>query len=479
MGLQELGITTPRVKPNASAHIKCHRSSERLQKPLGLGWDLPLNWKEVAIAKMDEMRKKFRSVQDYLDICVRCGACADKCHFFLGTGDPKNMPVARAELFRSVYRKYFTLSGKLFGKYVGARELTKEVLDEWFTYFYQCSECRRCSLFCPYGIDTAEITMAAREVLHSVGMSTKYVTEVLNKVYTVGNNLGIPPKAQKYSAEFLEQDIKDLSGLTIKIPVDKKDADILFVPAGADIFVNTDTLVGYAKIFHAVGANWTMSTYASEIANFGIFFGYPWMRKANKRVVDTAKEWGVKMIIHGECGNAWRAWKNFADTLNGPLDIPSMHICEYTADLIRKGRLKFDKSKNDIYKVTYHDPCNVARAGGANMLEEPRFILKHVCNNFVEMHPDTIREKTFCCGGGGGLLADEIMELRVKGGMPRGKAVAATGANFIATICAICKAQLPNVTKEYAPAVEKVGGVSELVGNALTPYLTDTPGVLR
>jgi ferredoxin len=129
-------------------------------------WNLPENWKEIILEGLRDRLKKYRSLQIFMDTCVRCGACADKCHFFLGSGDPKNMPVLRAELLRSVYRRDFTTAGKMLGKMVGARDLTPEVLKEWFYYFYQCTECRRCSVFCPYGIDTAEITMMVRELLH-------------------------------------------------------------------------------------------------------------------------------------------------------------------------------------------------------------------------------------------------------------------------------------------------------------------------
>ena len=108
---------------------------------------------------MRERLDKYRSLKVFMDICVRCGACADKCHFYLGSGDPKNMPVLRAELLRSVYRKEFSLAGRIMGKMVGARDLTEDVVKEWFMYFFQCTECRRCSLFCPYGIDTAEVTI--------------------------------------------------------------------------------------------------------------------------------------------------------------------------------------------------------------------------------------------------------------------------------------------------------------------------------
>ncbi len=176
-------------------------------------FQLPPDWKEIFIKNLGEFRKKYRSWQLYLDICVRCGACADKCHFFLGTQDPKNMPMGRAELLRSVYRRYYTIGGRLFGSLAGARDLTEDVIKEFYSYFYECTECRRCSIFCPYGIDTAEITAMARELLTSIGLSTKYTTEVIAKLYLTGNNMGIPPKAFYRTAEVAEEEIKDETGV--------------------------------------------------------------------------------------------------------------------------------------------------------------------------------------------------------------------------------------------------------------------------
>ena len=63
---------------------------------------------------MAELLDRYRSLRVYMDACVHCGACSDKCHYFLGTGDPKNMPVARQDLMRGVYRRYFTFAGKHF-----------------------------------------------------------------------------------------------------------------------------------------------------------------------------------------------------------------------------------------------------------------------------------------------------------------------------------------------------------------------------
>jgi Fe-S oxidoreductase len=147
------------------------------------------------------------------------------------------------------------------------------------------------------------------------------------------------------------------------------------------------------------------------------------------------------------------------------LEVPyPVHICQFTLDLIRRGALKLDKSGNDDVLVTYHDPCNVARAG--QLTEEPREIIHAVCNRFVEMPANTIREKTFCCGSGGGLLTDEIMPVRWAGGKPRAEACRFTGANYLATPCAICKAGLPEVMKHWKVDCT-VGGVHDLVSKAL------------
>jgi Fe-S oxidoreductase len=377
------------------------------------------------------------------------------------------MPVARAELLRRVYRRYFTVAGRLLGEAVDASDLTEDLLRDWYTYFYQCSECRRCSVYCPYGIDTAEITMAAREIMAEIGVGTKYVTEVIAKVYETGNNLGIWPDAWIDSNKFLEQELFEETGRKIRMPVNEKNAEVLLVVPSADNFVNTDTMMAYGVIFHAAGVSWTTSTYASEAGNFGLFLDFYNLRKCNKRILDAARELNAKRIIWGECGHAWRAGM-YTDTLNGPLDWinPSypVHILEWTQEMIKKGTFHIDKSANDPFLVTYHDPCNPARAHG--LLEEPRFVVRSVVNRFIEMPPNAIRESTFCCGGGAGLLTDEIMPLRMAGGRPRAEACRSTGANVLATPCAICKANLPLVMEHWkVPA--RVSGVIDLLSRAI------------
>jgi Fe-S oxidoreductase len=462
-------LRPPDLREAASGAVRCHPSKPKDTRAINLPAERVPNWQAAGVAKLGELLESNKALRVFMDICVRCGACADKCQFFLGTGDPQNMPVARAELLRKVYRRYFTPGGRWAPGAAAAADFDEATLDEWYTYFYQCSQCRRCSVFCPYGIDTAEITTAAREIMAAVGVSTKYVTEVVAKVYEQGNNLGIPPAAWKDNCEFLEEDVLEQTGAAVRFPVDDCGAEVLLVPPSADNFANTDTMIGYAKLFHVLGVSWTTSTYCNEAGNFGLFLNYENLKKVNARILEAARALGVKRIIWGECGHAWKA-AVLTPALNGPMDEfdppQPYHISQYAAAMIRKGALngRIDKTANDAYVVTYHDPCNPARAG--QLIEEPREILRACVNHFVEMPASAIREKTFCCGAGGGLLTDELMPIRMAGGKPRAMAVKHTKANFLATICAICKAQLPESMKYWDVPVE-VGGVIQLLGNAL------------
>ncbi|MEO8119986.1 MAG: (Fe-S)-binding protein, partial [Rhodoferax sp.] len=287
----------PLVQVGAMSHLKPFIAAAPIQKAIGFPEALVEDWQAKALAKMGELLGKYRSLQVYMDACVHCGACSDKCHYFLGTGDPKNMPVARQDLMRKIYRRYFTFAGKYFPKLVGAVDLTREVLDEWYSYFNQCSECRRCSVFCPYGIDTAEVTMAAREIMDSIGMGQKYSNEIIGKVHRIGNNLGIPGPALENTLEGLEEDTKDDTGLDIKFPLNVKGAEVLLITPSADFFSepHVESLIGYAKVFHAAGISWTLSSHASEAGNFGMFIGnYEQMRNISLRVREAALELGVK-----------------------------------------------------------------------------------------------------------------------------------------------------------------------------------------
>ena len=491
--------TQPEIRPG----IACYGSKSKDLKyvdmpnprdwsPFDDDWKLPENWEETIHEGFKDRLDRFRSFKLFMDICVRCGACADKCHFFIGSGDPKNMPVMRAELLRSVYRKKFTVGGKLLGRLAGARELTEDALKELWYYLYQCTECRRCSLFCPYGIDMAEITIMGRELTNLVGLNIDWIAAPVANCYRTGNHLGIQPHAYKDMLDFFTDEIEDITGLRMEQDLNRKGAEILFITPSGDVFADpgTFTCMGYMMLFHylkGLGLDITWSTYASEGGNFGYFTSHEMAKRLNAKMYAEAKRLGVKWILGGECGHMWRVLNQYMDTFNGPADFleepvspitgtrfenakttKMTHIIEFTADLIKNNKLKLDPSRNDNLKVTFHDSCNPAR--GMGILEEPRYVIKNVCNNFYEMPPSTIREQTFCCGSGAGLNAGENMELRMRGGLPRANAVKFVhekhDVNMLACICAIDRAVLPNLMEYWVPEVD-VTGVHEMVANAL------------
>lgn len=484
------GIACYGGKPKNLAYVGMPNPRE--WSPFEEDWKLPENWKKIVLDGLRERLGRFRSLKIFMDICVRCGACADKCHFFIGGADPKNMPVLRAELLRSVYRKEYTTAGKLMGRMVGARELTVDVLKEWWSYFFQCTECRRCSLFCPYGIDTAEITIIGRELLNLLGLNIDWISAPVANCYRTGNHLGIQPHAYKDMIDFFLDDIEEITGIRLEPDFNRKGAEILFVTPSGDVFADpgTYTCMGYLILFHylkSMGLDITWSTYASEGGNFGFFTSHEMAKRLNAKMYAEAKRLGVKWILGGECGHMWRVINQYMDTFNGPADFleepvspitgtrfenarqtKMVHIIEFTADLIRNNKLNLDPGRNDNLKVTFHDSCNPAR--GMGLLDEPRYVIKNVCNNFYEMPENTIREQTFCCGGGAGLNAGEDVELRMRGGLPRANAVRYVhekfGVNMLSCICAIDRAVLPNLMDYWIPEVG-VTGVHELVANAL------------
>jgi Fe-S oxidoreductase len=473
--------------------------NSRKWNPLEEDWLLPDNWQEIIYEGFKSRLKRFRTFQVYMDICVRCGACADKCHFFLGTGDPKNMPVVRAELLRSVYRNDFSTATRILNNIPGGRNLTASrpmtlgVLKEWWYYLFQCTECRRCSVFCPYGIDTAEITIMGRELLNLLGLNIDWIATPVANCFRTGNHLGIQPHAFKDMIDFFTEDIEEITGVDVAPQLNKKGADILFITPSGDVFADpgTYTCQGYMILFKYLKDKYdldvTWSTYASEGGNFGFFTSHETMKRLNAKMYAEAKRLGVKWILGGECGHMWRVIHQYMDTMNGPADFleepvnpitgtkfenakstKMVHITEFTADLIKHGKLEMDKSRNSNRIMTFHDSCNPAR--GMGLLDEPRYIIKNVVDEFYEMPENTIREKTFCCGSGAGLNAGENIELRMAGGLPRANAVKYVhekfGVNSLGTICAIDRAALPTLMEYWVPEVDVIG-IHELVGNAL------------
>ncbi len=478
-------------------------SESSTSEALGYPGELVDDWQQIAIVRLGELVNGNRALAVFMDTCTRCGACADKCHFGIGTKDPRNMPVARQELLRSVWRRYHTFFGRHLPWLVGARDLDRAMLDDWYSYFHQCSECRRCAVFCPKGIDTTEVTMAGREILATVGLGQRYSQTIVEKAGRLGNNLGMKPAAIANVLENLEEDLADELdehewGGPVRLPLDDSSADVLLVVPSADFFAepHVDGLLGLAKVLHAAGVRWTLSSEASEAANFGLFAGNTkHERELASRLVSAALALGTRRLVIGECGHAWRVAgarlaalmaqmpEHKGITLHDVLDAGrAEHVCELSHELLVSGRIALDATRNSGKVVSYHDSCNIARGAAMGQtvdgaFELPRALLRASVESFVEMPRGTTHRETYCCGGGGGMLADDLVNVRINGASPRAHALAEVvkshQVTHLAAICAICKTQLSTVLPlaEVGFDLVKIDVVSlhALVGDALVP----------
>ncbi len=409
----------------------------------------------------NELLKLFQSklnqaMQLYLETCTRCGVCTEACHVYASTGQVKHIAAYRSEIVRRLYKKYFKTRGKLWPSVGEAKELTDLALEELFEAAYSCTGCRRCMVYCPFGIDTQMLMSIAKLLLIGAEAEPEILTMLADTSVEKGKSLeffkeGFLTGVKNLEAEVIEK--WKIQAGEAAIPVDVEGADLLYVAlAGAH------SIIPAAAIFNAAGEKWTLSFF--EAVNFGAFVGDPSKTKLIlDRIIKEASRLKVKEVCICECGTAFRVMKQLSGTQ--PFKVSS--ITEVHARYIRENRIKLDKSKFD-QAITYHDPCQIARNGG--VIEDPRFILSHLTDDFREMSPEP--KYNWCCGGGGGLVAlgDETLDFRMKSARVKVDQVKETGAPILATACENCHTQLDNLNDHYKMNVD-VRFLSSMVADAL------------
>jgi Fe-S oxidoreductase len=392
----------------------------------------------------------------YLETCTRCGVCTEACHVYASMGQVKYIVAHRAEIVRRLYKKYFKGRGKFWPSVGEAKELTEMAVEELFEAAYSCTGCRRCMVYCPFGIDTQMLMSIAKLLLIGANAEPEILTLLADTSVEKGKSIelfkdGFLDGVKRLEAEVVEkwQTEADQTG----IPVDVAGADMLYVAlAGAH------SIIPAAAIFNAAGENWTLSFF--EAVNFGAFVGDPSKTKLIlDRIVNEAKRLKIKEVCVCECGTAYRVMKQLAG--KQPFEVVS--ITEVHARYLREGRIKLDKTKLNG-AITYHDPCQIARNAG--VMDEPRFILQHLTDDFREMSPEP--KYNWCCGGGGGLVAlgEETLDFRMKSARVKADQVKETGATILATACENCHTQLSHLNDHYKMGTQ-VKFLSSIVADAL------------
>jgi Fe-S oxidoreductase len=409
----------------------------------------------------DDLLNLFRSklneaMRFYLETCTRCGVCTEACHVYASMGQVKYIAAYRAEIIRRIYKKYFKGRGKFWPSVGEAKELTEMTVDELFEAAYSCTGCRRCMVYCPFGIDTQMIMSIAKLLLIGVNAEPEILSMLADTSIEKGKSFELFKQGFLDGIKRLEEEVVQkwkIEAGQAAIPVDVEGADMLYVAlAGAH------SIIPAAAVFNAAGEKWTLSFF--EAVNFGAFVGDPTKTKLIlDRIVNEALRLKVKEVCVCECGTAYRVMKQ----LSGKQPFKVISITEVHARYLREGRIKLDKNKLNG-AITYHDPCQIARNAG--VMNEPRYILQHLSGDFREMTPDP--KYNWCCGGGGGLVAlgEETLDFRMKSAKVKAEQVKGTGATILATACENCHTQLSNLNDHYKMGVQ-VEFLSSLVADAL------------
>jgi len=409
----------------------------------------------------DDLLNLFRSklneaMRFYLETCTRCGVCTEACHVYASMGQVKYIAAYRAEIIRRIYKKYFKGRGKFWPSVGEAKELTEMTVDELFEAAYSCTGCRRCMVYCPFGIDTQMIMSIAKLLLIGVNAEPEILSMLADTSIEKGKSFELFKQGFLDGIKRLEEEVVQkwkIEAGQAAIPVDVEGADMLYVAlAGAH------SIIPAAAVFNAAREKWTLSFF--EAVNFGAFVGDPTKTKLIlDRIVNEALRLKVKEVCVCECGTAYRVMKQ----LSGKQPFKVISITEVHARYLREGRIKLDKNKLNG-AITYHDPCQIARNAG--VMNEPRYILQHLSGDFREMTPDP--KYNWCCGGGGGLVAlgEETLDFRMKSAKVKAEQVKATGATILATACENCHTQLSDLNDHYKMGVQ-VEFLSSLVADAL------------
>ena len=403
---------------------------------------------------------EYKSLLDsYCTTSVKCNRCAVACPIFMTTGDPKDIPCYKTNILLDVYKRYFTLSGWFRSKFIVDKfELTEDIIDELADLFYRCTACRRCTRECPMGVDHGLLTRLGRYILSLIGIVPKALQVSVREQLEgeTHNTSKIPKGALINTLEFLSDDLEEMTGVRMDFPVGKKNKKYVFFCAVSDYLMEPDTLMGNAAVLYAAGDwdNWTVGDYNYDGINYGLFYSDWHLENIIKQLIGEVDRLEGENILIGECGHASRSAHDFVPVFGGKDPYKVFNFMEYTYDCLLKGKIKLDP---DIItqKVTYHDPCNIARSGW--IVEQPRNIIKSFCKDFVEMTPHG--RENFCCGGGGGLVSiDEIYKYRMEvGGKVKADQIRKTGAELIITPCANCKKQMKELVEFYKLPCEVVG----------------------
>ena len=407
---------------------------------------------------MQAFMRDFNSTSaTYMESCIHCGHCAEACHFYNVTDDPKYTPILKLEPFKQAYKREAGPFAFAYRALNLKPKVTLEELEEWQHLLYDaCTMCGRCTLACPMGIDIAELVGQARHAMFAAGLVPHELWAVAERAEREGSPLGAKPKVLKERIEWLADDFET------EIEIDRPRADVICTLSSIEIMKYPQSIVATAKIMNHLNLDWTFRSDGYEATNFGLLSGnLAWQKDMSMKLINAAIAAGAKTLILPECGHAYGAlrWQG-ANVYGKPLPFEVLHISEFLAQQVRNGRLRLKQLGKS---VTFHDPCQVSRRGGATAA--PREVLDALGVELREMRDSG--NMAYCCGGGGGVVTiHRADELRYAAFDIKIRQINATGAELPVTSCSNCRQTFDDGQAHYGWD-KTMSSLLELVGNNL------------
>ncbi|MCB2102455.1 MAG: (Fe-S)-binding protein [Rhodobacterales bacterium] len=402
------------------------------------------------------------SIASYLETCVHCGECAEACHFYEVTKDPRYTPTWKLQPMVRAYKRHLApFSGLKRALGLAPSEVTLDELEEWSELVYDaCTMCARCTVVCPMGIDIATAIRRMREGMVAAGVAPEGLHEASDRALNTGSPLGL-------TLRVLQKQIADQEKETgIPVPVDVKGADYLVILSAMELIGFPEVIGALSRIFKQANVSWTFSSAAFEATNVGVQIGSKEIATSLLgRVVDAAEALEVKYLISPECGHAYGALKWEGPNMMGRnYEFEVIHILELLEELRLEGRLRI--GGKDSRRLAFHDPCQIVRRGG--VVAEPRNLMAAVAaNQVVTAHAGI---NNYCCGGGGGVSSNHrAEELRFKAfAVKKRQLEEAGGVDALVTACANCRNVLEEAIDEYEMDLP-VLSLTELLAEYLEP----------
>jgi Fe-S oxidoreductase len=402
----------------------------------------------------------------HLNSCVHCGLCAESCIYYLVTKDERLTPARKVDIVSAVYRRYHTITGKIFPSLVNARDLDEETTQEMIDLLFgACTMSGRCTSHCSIGVDIAYLVRTGRTMLSNMGMVPATLQSTVNAALESGNNMSIPTDEYVDTLKWMEDELIDeVNNPGAVIPINEPGKRILYTLNPREPKFYPLSIAAMAKIFFAAGESWTLSTKMYDVTNYAYFSGNPdEARIIADRLWQEMESLKSETLVLAECGHGSRAFRWEAPNyLQKHFPFEVMTSVECIANYIRDGKIRLDPEKiKDI--VTIHDPCNLVRSGG--IIEEQRYVLQQFVSGFVEMTP--YGTDNHCCGGGGGQLAmSEYNDRRLKIAEIKADQIRKTGAKIVVTPCHNCVDQLTQINVTFKLGVQ-IKTLAEIVADAL------------